>query len=369
MKKRLSFQRFCTVLLVAFWFCLAVLAWCAPSKQNSDSERRPLSQFPSINASSVLSTKFMTDFESYTLDQFPFRDNFRKLKALFFQNFLRRQDNNGIYIANGYAVKTEYPLNESSLDYALKKFDAIYEKYLEDSKGKIYSCVVPDKGYYLAKESGHLSMDYEKLFERVSEGMPYSVAIDITDTLGAESYYYTDTHWRQEKLFETAKKLANAMNVKPPDENDFSKVELEKPFYGVYFGQAALPMKSEKLYIMESELLSGCVVTNHESEKTSAVYDMEKLSSKDLYEVFLSGSVSLLTLTDENAKSDRELIVFRDSFASSIVPLLMQGYKSITLIDIRYLSSANLDKFVNFHGQDVLFMYSTLVLNNSSTIK
>ena len=36
---------------------------------------------------------------------------------------------------------------------------------------------------------------------------------------------------------------------------------------------------------------------------------------------------------------------------------------------VRYLSSQLLDKFVEFNGQDVLFLYSTLVLNNSNTIK
>lgn len=96
---------------------------------------------------------------------------------------------------------------------------------------------------------------------------------------------------------------------------------------------------------------------------------MQKLESKDLYEVFLSGPVSLLTVENPNATTDKELIVFRDSFGSAIAPLLMQGYKSITLVDIRYLPSPNLGRFLDFHGQDVLFLYSTLVLNNSETIK
>jgi hypothetical protein len=52
-----------------------------------------------------------------------------------------------------------------------------------------------------------------------------------------------------------------------------------------------------------------------------------------------------------------------------MVPLLVQGYKTVTVIDIRYISGAMLDRFVDFHGQDVLFLYSTLVLNNSSTLQ
>ena len=48
----------------------------------SESERRPLKQFPLFSAQEVLSGRFQSNFESYTLDQFPLRDRFRTLKAL-----------------------------------------------------------------------------------------------------------------------------------------------------------------------------------------------------------------------------------------------------------------------------------------------
>ena len=61
--------------------------------------------------------------------------------------------------------------------------------------------------------------------------------------------------------------------------------------------------------------------------------------------------------------------MFRDSFGSSLVPLLLEDYAKVTLVDIRYVSSAKLDSFLDFHGQDVRFLYSTLVLNNSASLK
>ena len=108
---------------------------------------------------------------------------------------------------------------------------------------------------------------------------------------------------------------------------------------------------------------------NFETDKYGDIYDLTKLDSPDLYEVFLSGPVSMLRIENPQATTDRELILFRDSFGSSLAPLLTQGYKTITLVDLRYVSSAMLDRFLDVHGQDVLFLYSTLVLNNSETIK
>jgi len=63
------------------------------------------------------------------------------------------------------------------------------------------------------------------------------------------------------------------------------------------------------------------------------------------------------------------LVIFRDSFGSSIAPLFAQGYKKITLVDIRYMHPDMLEHYVEFENQDVLFLYSTLVLNNAETLK
>ena len=350
------------------WFVLAVFAWFSPTEEVSDTERRKLAQFPKISAQTLLSGKFMSEFQDYTLDQFPGRDSFRQLKALFHYDVLRQCDNNGIYLADGYAAALEYPLNETSVGNAAEKFVAIYDTYLKDTGSTVVMTIVPDKGYYLAEENGYPAMDYETLFETVRKEAGWADFVDITDLLGAEDYYRTDTHWRQEAVMDVAQRLCGALGTTIP-ETEFDVTALERPFYGVYYGQAALPMEAETIYVLENETIAGCTVYNHETGKTTAVYDMEKLDSRDLYDVYLSGAAALLTIENPAARSDRELIVFRDSFGSSLVPLLVSDYKTVILVDIRYITSSLLGQFLDFHGQDVLFLYSTLVLNNSSTLK
>ena len=88
--------------------------------------------------------------------------------------------------------------------------------------------------------------------------------------------------------------------------------------------------------------------------------------------MFLSGAAAVLTVTNPNASEaakGRELILFRDSFGSSIAPLLIDCYETITLVDIRYIASEFLSQYVDFHGQDVLFLYSTTIINNSAMLK
>lgn len=364
MKK--SIRSIGVLVLVVIWVALTGFAWFGPKNDYSLWERRPLDKMPPLRIENLLNGSFMDKFEDFTLDQFPARDSFRTLKSLFSYRVLQMKDNNGIYLVNGAAGKIEYPLNEVSVSHALKKFNYIYDNCLKDIDSKIFMTVIPDKGYYLAEENGYPALDYKALFSLVEEGMPWAEMVDITGALSASDYYRTDTHWRQEKLQGVAQILCDKLGVTMP--NLTPKLATDA-FYGVYYGQAALPLAPDELYTMESDLLNNCKVFNFETQKYGSIYDAEKLNSADPYETYLSGAQALLVIENPNATTDRELIVFRDSFGSSLAPYLVQDYKTVTLVDIRYMSSAFLKNFIKFNGQDVLFAYSTLVLNNSSTMK
>ena len=199
--------------------------------------------------------------------------------------------------------------------------------------------------------------------------MPWAEHIDLTSHLGPRDYYRTDTHWRQENLLPAAEALCSAMGIQPPRQEDYTVTASSQPFYGVYYGQAALPMEPDALHYQESDLLKNCTVYDYETGKTGSVYNLEKLTGKDPYEVFLSGSKSLLTIENPAAATDKELILFRDSFGSSIAPLLVDGYSKITLVDIRYVQSSMLGNFIEFEDQDVLFLYSTMMLNSSMGLR
>ena len=354
------------VVLGIVFVSLTMASWLLPPQEFSDNERRKLAQRPKFSPDTMSDGSFMMEFEKYTLDQFPLRDQFRTLKAYTTYDVFGQLDNHDIYIQDGYAAKLEYPLQMDSLEHAADRFAYIYEKYLADKEMNIYLSIVPDKSYFLAEKHGYLSTDYEKLFHVMRNHMNYADYIDITGTLDITDYYKTDTHWRQEKLPDTAAVLAEGMGTSIS--GAYTEYALDVPFYGVYYGQSALPLPPETLYYLSNDVLDGCIVTNHEDQTMGSIYNMEKKSGKDPYEIFLSGPRSLITIENPNCKSDKELVIFRDSFGSSIAPLLSEGYAKITLVDIRYLRADLLERFIEFKNQDVLFLYSTSVLNHSETL-
>ena len=365
-KKRWWLRVLALVLIVLLGFG----AWAAakPADELSLSERRPLAQMPELSASSYLSGKFMSGYEDYATDQFPLREQFRTLKALMGLYVFGQKDNNGVYLADGFAAKLEYPLNEGSVAHAADRFRYLYETLMAGTDAKVYLSVIPDKNYFLAETNGYPALDYQALTDALRKQTEFAAYIDLFGTLTADDYYRTDSHWRQENLLTTADTLAAAMGVALPD-NRYTEWTLDRPYYGVYYGYAALPMEPDHLTYLTSDLLDACTVYNYETGKTGPIYDLAKGAGKDPYELFLSGSVSLLTIENPNADTDRELVIFRDSFGSSLAPLLVPGYAKVTLADIRYLPSSQMGKYLTFTDQDVLFLYSAPVLNNSETLK
>lgn len=350
-------------------FLLSLWAWFKPVAEYSDSERRVLADFPDLNADTVLSGDFMTDFETYTLDQFPLRDTFRSLKSMASLYLFRQSEVNDLYIHDGYLVKAEYPLSEAMLDNAGKKFRYLYDTYMADTDVSLYFSIVPDKNYYLGPEAARLTMDYDALVASMTEQTSYMEYIDIFPLLKSESYYYTDTHWKQENLLPTALTLAGAMGTQIS--TNYTVNELGSPFYGVYYGQLALPVEPDTIQYLTNDVVDSCVVTSYNTGMPAEkeMYDLTKADSKDPYEMFVCGNDALVTIENPNATSDKELILFRDSFGSSIAPLLATGYSKVTMVDIRYINSGMLGSFIEFDNQDVLFLYSTLVLNSSTSFK
>ena len=129
---------------------------------------------------------------------------------------------------------------------------------------------------------------------------------------------------------------------------------------GRYAVQLGLTMEHDTLTYLTSPTLHQCY---------TVVYDqMGRPQRGKVYEVAY-GHKNYPYVMFLKAPADKNLILFRDSFGSSLAPLLASGYRTITLVDLRYITSAELGKYLEVTDQDVLFLYSTLLLNNSMAMR
>ena len=321
----------------------------------SISERRKLEQFPSFSIYKLFNGKFFEKFDKYTTDQFTYRDNLRKLKV--------ETDYNNLYEYNGYIINQEYPLNEKSIENLSNKVKQIANQYLTENNN-VYFTIVPDKNYFVDKDN--LKLDYNKMEDMLKADLTFAEYIKINDLLELSDYYKTDTHWKQENILKIAEKIANQMNANISKDYETIKIT---DFKGVYSGQLPISSENDEIKVLTNDTLKRCKVYNYETKEYSGIYNLKKINSLDKYDIYLSGATPMLTIENPDYNGTRELIVFRDSYGSSLIPLLVTGYSKVTVVDTRYISPKLLNQYIEFKDQDVLFMYSTLIINNSTTLK
>lgn len=339
-----------------------------PDSEFSYSERRRLITIPKFSAYKLFRGELFDEFEKYSLDQFIFREAFRELKAITKYNLFNHKDNNNIYIINGIIEKMQYKLDEKSVINAAKKLNEIYERYLIGKN--VNYAIIPDKSYFIAEQNGYLAINHDRMLEIMKNNIQNLKYINLFESLTIEDYYKTDIHWRQEKIIKIADLLlyelgsdARASNAEYTDQKLY-------PFYGSYYGQAALRLEPDTMLYLTNTIIENAVVLDYESNTFSKVYATDLFNGMDSYDVFLSGAKPLITIYNKECKNNKELLLFRDSFGSSIAPLMLEGYSKITLIDLRYISTDLLEDYIDFsQNQDVLFLYNTQILNNSAMMK
>ena len=92
---------------------LSILCFFGPKPDFLNAERRDPAPFPELSVDTVMkdgteySDSFMSKFETYSLDTFPFRDFFRTVKALCANYVFGQMDNNNIFISDGYAAEMQ----------------------------------------------------------------------------------------------------------------------------------------------------------------------------------------------------------------------------------------------------------------------
>ncbi len=345
-----------------------VSLFALPAKTWSESERRLLASMPEFNRKNVFDGSYFEDLDTWMADHFAKREEFRHLRAVFQTGVLNENEYNGFVNKNGYIISLQKRINKASVDYAEERFELVYKKYLRSSACKMYKALIPDKSYFLENE-GYPVLDHSELEEMYSEVFPYAEKISVNDALDLTDYYKTDSHWRQEELLPAAGKLLEAMGKDSSiiNENLFEKKSVY-PFLGVYAGQSAMDPDPEAIYYLTGGYIDDLKAFDLEEREYFPVYNPLGCDDRDLYTLFMGGGKGLIRIDNPNAPKG-ELVVFRDSFGAAVSPLLAASYSRVYLVDIRYVHPDIIGRYIRFTDQDVLFLLSETLINNSQGLR
>ena len=346
-------------------FSLSIISIILPDKDISETERRHLMHFPTLNIKTIFNGDFFEEFKTYTVEQFPFREIFIKIKGLTTNKLFLKKEENGVFIKDGNFFEISSSINDKSIDYFLELVTKMKNNF---SSGNIYYSIISDKNYYTKEEIPKIN--YNELVKTINQNLQDITYINIFNKLSLDSYYKTDIHWKQEKISEVVKTIALHMNNEPIDIK-YSKLTYDN-FYGALYGKIPNNEKPDTITYLIDENTINTKVFDYEKNQYYKVYEEQNLKNIDSYDIFLGGAKALLIMENQNSKTDKELVIFRDSFGSSLAPLLLPYYKKITLVDLRYINSDYIinNNLIDFdNNQDILFIYGIPIINNSFTLK
>ena len=287
------------------------------------------------------------------------------------------------YVVDGNINEKTGNMSENSITSNIGKINNVYDKYLQNMN--VYFTTIPDKTYYLENK---IDSDFSNIQTEIEKNLNSNISyFDISNSLTLGDYYKTDMHWKQENLNNVVSTIQNEMKV--------SKQELkyeEKSlgdFYGAYYKEIGNMEKVEtlseneivstnsvahdELKYLTNEEIENSKVYNEETKQDEPIYNLEKVEETgNKYDMFLSGASSIQIIQNQENNSGKKLILFRDSFGSSLAPLLINNYEEILLIDLRYVNYNILENYINFaeyENADVLFIYSSRVINKTGILR
>jgi len=308
----------------------------------------------------------MSGFENYAADRFVFRDSFRTIKAFFVFDIYQMTDKSGLYNCDAVGVGQFRRVDATAFRQTSERILRAAQS-LEGQDVNIFYSIVPDKSIFADRfMPGFDLAQAESILDDVLGAFTY---ISLKDSLSAASFYRTDLHWDQAEIAGVTSVILEAMGA-DYRLSDFP-IRLVGEWNGVYSGQLALPVLPDQMRIVD---ISGISV-RYLNDRTlvfdhGPVYDHDRFAGIDPYDIFLRGPQPLIVLENDSATTDRKLYLFRDSFGSSLAPLMMEAYAQITVIDLRYINLLILDQFVDFvPSSDVLFIFSSQIFNNPTILQ
>ncbi len=359
------------LLLVVPMVVLSIASLIKPDVKFSAEENRILTQRPKLNPETLKSKSFMEDMESYTSDQFIFRDWWVSLKVRS-DMLLGKREFNGVYLGKEkYLMQAMSEPNEKAVKENLAAISNLADK---NSSLNVNVMIIPNAAYVLKDKlpKGAPVRDQSEDMKQIREELSGTVnCIDVTRTLkkhqDEQIYYKTDHHWTSKGACLAFEDAAESLGITDPVTNyDIYTVTMD--FSGTLASRSGYHSGKDSIqvYAPKDGKTEYLVTDSDNKEQRATVYDRDALKEKDKYQVFFGGNHALVDITTANDTKNR-LLVFKDSYANCFVPFLIPYYNEIVMVDPRYYYD-NVDQLISSKGiTDVLFLYNmdTFLTDNS----
>ncbi len=356
-----GFLFLCGAFLLVFGVGLILL----PKQSFSEAENRALTVWKAPSFREVADGSFGERLSRFCADQFPLRTTWVIAKAGG-ERLLLRGENHGILFGkDGYLIDRDA---YESLAVAENNLRAI-----EGAQGKsaipVMAAFVPRAVDVMREKlpSGYDASYADELWERIEDRGVSSADLrtplrEAADT-GKGIFYRTDHHWTGEGAYLGYREICSMLGVEPSGQSEFFLEEVSDSFFGSSdSASGGMGTQADRIVLYRYEGDEDFLIEfETDTRSLCGFYDWSSLEKKNRYEVFLGGNYGFLTVRHEGGEGRERLLLVKDSFSNSLIPLLARHY-DLVVIDPRYyegtfeeaLGRSRCDRVLILWGADTL---------------
>lgn len=360
-----------SLLLVGAVVLCLVLSLVIPDRAFSESENRKLAQVPEFSGSALADGSWFSALGSYMADQFPGRDGWITIN-LWMNRLLGQKESSGVYLCDdGYLMQAPGDPNEASL---ARNLEAINTFGTEHTDLNITMTVVPNAVTILSDKlpANAPVRDQAADLAGIESALSGVTFVDVTDSLMRHNseylFYRTDHHWTSLGAYYAFTAVADAMDIDAPSLDDYTVYPVSTTFEGTLSSRSGSHSARDQVDIYVPAADVDYYVTYTDSQThISSMYSRAALDQKDHYTVFFGGNFSRLDIIT-TADTDRNLLLFKDSYANCFVQFLYPYFDRIIMVDPRYYYD-NVENLVTSQGiTDVLLLYNADTFLSDSSL-
>ncbi len=299
-----------------------------PRQSFSELEKRELAKAPEF---SLRSGQWSSGVEDYLQDHLPGRSHLIGLDALRRQ-FVGLQIADSVWrLPQGQLVEAAKNLNESRLHQNLQRvIDFAIAEILPLS-----ALIVPAAGA-ISRQLTPLPYPDSRLLKLAQDQLGSSFVPLMPTLMHTEKqlYYASDPHWNGQGAYVAYQQVAPALGFEALPQSAFT-IRRVDGFYGSNYARSALwDSKGDVLELWDAGLPLS-VRLDEQKKDTDSLFFQHHLQGMDMYRVFLDGNHGITRILNLHSSNTKRLLVLKDSFGNSLIPLLVPHYEGIMVIDLR----------------------------------
>lgn len=379
----------------------------------SEFENTSLAQKPAFSWSSFVDGSFGSKYVKYINEQFLGRDNWISMKAVADMGLGRIESHGVTYGDDHYLMEKleivedqNYPANAGTnivKQTSLDRSNGMVSSFLQMYDQPITFSLVPNSYAILEDEvptgfPGANQQAYtQQIYQTLHEADDQLEIVDFSDALSQHKdeyiYYRTDHHWTTLGAYYAYVAYCEQKGLTPVSLEELEENKVED-FYGTFYSKAKRPSQpADTITWYDVDVDEFAFVANLQQDKQLAqlgevvqedglellrvdgMMDQRKFEVRDKYAAFMwgnSGYVKIKSshnLNHQEGKTSR-LLLFKDSYANSMIPYLTYNYDEIIVVDLRYMAKSTKELMQEeFDDIFVMYNFSTYVSGASDLAK